>query len=110
MFHEALSACADILEYDEGALKAEVSVPCKQEHSEFRHKLHQVVILWNDDPPLIRCSIEKQLPTLEIIDKRQSCWLIGKTIAKVLHSRFTFFYYQTLQIHQRMPLKKVMLC
>ena len=109
-FCEAISTCADILAYDERALKAEVSVPCKQEHSESGHKLHPVVISWNDDPPLMRCSIEKQLPTLELIDKRQTCWLIGKIIAKVLHSRFTFFYYQTLQIHQQMPLKKVTLC
>ena len=70
----------------------------------------QSYISWDDDPPLIRCSIEKQLPTLEIIDKRQTCWLIGKIIAKVLDSRFTLFHYQTLQVHQRMPLKKVILC
>ena len=101
---EAISACSVILAYDEGALKAEVSVPSKQEHSESGYKLHPVIISWDDDPPLIRCSIEKQLPTLELIDKRQTCWLIGKIIAKVLHSRFTFFHYQTLQIHQRMPL------
>ena len=105
---EAISACADILAYDEGALKAEVTVPCKQEHIEGGYKLHPVIISWDDEPPLMRCSIEKQLPTLELIDKRQTCWLIGKII--VLHSRFTFFHYQTLQIHQRMPLKKVMLC
>ena len=75
---EAISACADILGYDEGALKAEVSVPCKQEHSESGYKLHPVLISWDHDPPLMRCSIEKQLPTLHLIDERQTCWLIGK--------------------------------
>ena len=75
---EAISACAEILAYDEGALKAEVSVPCKQEHSESGHKLHPVIISWDHDPLLIRCSIEKQLPTLELIDERQTCWLISE--------------------------------
>ena len=88
---EAISACTDILAYDEGALKAEVTVSCKQEHIQNQHKLHPAIISWNDDPPLIRCSIEKQLPTLELIDERQTCWLIGKIKAKVLHSRCTFF-------------------
>ena len=75
---EAISACSDILAYDEGALKAEVTVPCKQEHSESGYKLHPVIISWDDEPPLMRCSIEKQLPTLELIDERQTCWLIGE--------------------------------
>ena len=75
---EAISACSDILAYDEGVLKAEVSVPCKQEHSESEHKLHAVIISWDHDPLLIRCSIEKQLPTLELIDGRQTCWLISE--------------------------------
>ena len=75
---EAISACTDILAYDEGALKAEVSVPCKQEHSESGYKLHPVIISWGHDPPLMRCSIEKQLPTLQLIDERQTCWLIGE--------------------------------
>ena len=75
---EAISACADILAYDEGSLKAEVTVPCKQEHSESGHKLHPVIISWDHDPPLKRCSIEKQLPTLALIDERQTCWLIGE--------------------------------
>ena len=75
---EAISACTDILAYDEGALKAEVTVSCQQKHTDSRHKLHPVIISWDNDPPLIRCSIEKQLPTLELIDARQTCWLIGK--------------------------------
>ena len=75
---EAISACANILAYDEGALKAEVSVPCKQEHSVSGYKLHPVIISWDDDPLLMRCSIEKQLPTLALIDERQTCWLIGE--------------------------------
>ena len=78
VIREAISSCADILAYDEGALKAEVTVPCKQDHSESGYKLHPVIISWDDDPPLMRCSIEKQLPTLEIIDERQTCWLIGE--------------------------------
>ena len=75
---EAISDCAYILAYDEGSLKAEVTVPCKQKHRESRQKLHPVIISWGHDPPSIRCSIEKQLPTLELIDERQSCWLISE--------------------------------
>ena len=41
---EAISSCADILAYDEGALNAEVTIPCKQEHSDSGHKLHPVII------------------------------------------------------------------
>ena len=76
---KAISDCADILAYDEGALKAEVTVPCKQEHSNSGYKLHPVIISWDHGPPLIRCSIEKQLPTLELNDERQTCWVIGKS-------------------------------
>ena len=75
---EAISTCADILAYDEEVLKAEVTVPCKQAHREYGHKLHPVIISWDHKPPLMRCSIEKQLPTLQLIDKRQTCWLISK--------------------------------
>ena len=88
---DAVSSCADILAYDEGALKAEVTVPCKQEHSESGYKLHPVIISWDDDPPLIRCSIERKLPTLELTDERQTCWLIGKIISNVLYIKCTLF-------------------
>ena len=88
---EAISACTDILAYDEGALKAEVTVPCKQEHSESGHKLHPVIISWDHSPPLIRCSIEKQLPTLKLNDERQTCWLIGKSSRKCYLSSLDIF-------------------
>ena len=93
---EAISACADILAYDEGALKAEVTVPCKQEHIESGHNLHPVIISWDNDPPLIRCSIEKQLPTLELTDERQTCWLVSKfEILFHLHLILTFNFPNT---------------
>ena len=88
---EAISACTDILAYDEGAVKAEVTVPCKQEHIESGYNLHPVIISWDDDPPSMRCSIEKQLPTLELTDERQTCWLIGKLRSKVLYSSLLNF-------------------
>ena len=88
---EAISACTDILAYDKGAVKAEITVPCKQEHIESGYNLHPVIISWDDDPPLMRCSIEKQLPTLELTDERQTCWLIGKLRSKVLYSNLLNF-------------------
>ena len=75
---EAISTCADILAYEEGALKAEVTVSCQQEHQKTGYKLHPVLISYEDDPPSIRCSIEKNLPTLQLTNERQKCWLIGK--------------------------------
>ena len=77
---EVISACANILAFDEGALKAEVTVPCNQKHIESGYKLHPVITSCDNDPPLLRCSIEKQLPILELTDERQTCWLIGKML------------------------------
>ena len=75
---EAISTCADILAYEEGALKAKVTVSCQREHQKTGYKLHPVLISYEDDPPSIRCSIEKNLPTLQLTNERQKCWLIGK--------------------------------
>ena len=38
------------------------------------------------DPPMIRCSVEKELPTLKLTDERQNCWLIGELKNKVWYS------------------------
>ena len=75
---EAISTCADILAYDKVALKAEVSVSCQQVHLKTEYKLHPALISYEDEPPSIRCSIEKNLPTLQLTNERQKCWLIGK--------------------------------
>ena len=47
-----MSACGDILTYHEET-KLNVIVPCKQEHSESGHKLHLVIISWDNDPLLM---------------------------------------------------------
>ena len=75
---EAISTCADILAYDKVALKAEVAVFCQREHQKKGYKPHPVLISHEDDPPSIRCSIEKTLPTLQLTNERQKCWFIGK--------------------------------
>ena len=75
---EAISTCADILAYEEGALKAEVTVSCQRQHRKTGYKSHPVLISYEDDPPSIRCSIEKNLPTLQLTNEKQKCWLIGK--------------------------------
>ena len=75
---EAISTCADILAYEEGALKAEVTVSCQRVHQKTGYQLHPVLISYEDDPPSIRCSIEKNLPTLQLTNERQKCWLFGK--------------------------------
>ena len=83
---EAISTCADILAYEEGALKAEVTVSCQHEHQKTGYKLHPVLISFEDDPPSIRCSIEKNLPTLQLTNERQKCWLIGKFRKNIIMS------------------------
>ena len=74
---EAIATCADILAYEEGAIKAEVTVPCLREHKLSGHKLHPVILSMDRIPPAIRCGIEKQLPTIRLTNERQTCWLIG---------------------------------
>lgn len=76
---EAITTCAKILAYDEDTLNAEVSVPCQREHRLKGHKLHPVILSLNEDPPAVRCSIEKDLPTLVLTDIRQTCWLVGES-------------------------------
>ena len=77
---EAISTCADILTYNKDAIIAQVTLPCQRKHllSVHDNKLHPVVLSMDKDPPVIRCSIEKELHTLKLTDKRQTCWLIGK--------------------------------
>ena len=76
---KAISTCADILAYDKDAIIAQVTVPYQQKHisSVQNNKLHPVVLSMDKNPPVIRCSIEKELPTLRLTDERQTCWLIG---------------------------------
>ena len=75
---ETILTCGDILAYEEGALKAEVTVSCQRQHQKRGYKLHPALIISNeDDPPSIRCNIEKNLPTLQLTNERQRCWLIG---------------------------------
>ena len=91
---EAISTCAEILAYDKEAVIAEVTVPCQQKHLLRVHdnKLHPVVLSVNKDPPVIRCSVEKELPTLRLTDKRQTCWLIGQLKSKVWYSNLFCFF------------------
>ena len=74
---KAIATSAEILAYDEGAINAEVTVPCLREHKLGGHKLHPVILSMDKNPPAIRCSIEKQLPTILLTNERQTCWLIG---------------------------------
>ena len=75
---EAISTCADTLAYEQGALKVTITVSCQREHQKTGYKLHPVLISHKDDPPSIRCSIEKNLPTLHLTNKKQKCWFVGK--------------------------------
>lgn len=75
---QAISTCEAVLDYAKGTLNAEVTVPCQQQHQLGNHKLHPVILSLDEDPPAVRCSVEKKLPTIRLTNERQTCWLIGE--------------------------------
>ena len=91
---KAISTCAEILAYDKEAVITEITVPCQQKHLLRVHdnKLHPVVLSANKDPPVIRYSVEKELSTLRLTDKQQTCWLIGHLKSKVWYSNLLSFF------------------
>ena len=80
---EGLSASAGVLGYDEEALDVSALVHCNRKHSQSANNkvLHPITISYKTNPPAIGCSMESGLPTITVndIDERQSCWLIGKS-------------------------------
>ena len=80
MILEGLSASAAALAYNEETLEISAVTYCHQKHR--RHETertpHPINISYKRNPPEIRCSIENDLPPIELTDERQSCWLIGK--------------------------------
>ena len=79
---DALSSCADILEYDKTKLKISALVRCRQNHvivPEYNSIPHSITFSDEQNPPMIGCSVE-DLPVTELTDIRQSCWLIGKAV------------------------------
>ena len=74
---KAILTCSNILGYEKDALNADVTLPCLRKHRLKGHKLHPVILSKNNHPLAVRCSIEKELPTIKLTDPRQTCWLIG---------------------------------
>ena len=78
---EGLSASAETLGYDQKKLKISALVHCTQKcHcvATNNDRPHSITFSDEQNPPLIGCSVE-DLPVIELIDERQSCWLIGKS-------------------------------
>ena len=75
---EAISTCSSILAYDQEALNAEVTVFCEQEHTINDHKFHPAILSIENNLVNARCSIEKDLPMIELANERKTCWLIGE--------------------------------
>ena len=77
---EGLSASAAALAYNEETLEISAVTYCHQKHRrcETERTPHPINISYKRNPPEIRCSIENDLPPIELTDERQSCWLIGK--------------------------------
>ena len=83
---DALSSCADILEYDKNKLKISALVHCRQNHvivPEYNTIPHSITFSDEQNPPMVGCSVE-DLPATELTDARQSCWLIGKVAHALL--------------------------
>lgn len=77
---EGLSASAETLGYDQKKLKISALVHCTQKcHcvATNNDRPHSITFSDEQNPPLVGCSVE-DLPVIELIDERQSCWLIGK--------------------------------
>ena len=77
---EGLSASAAALAYNEETLEISAVTYCHQKHRrrETERTPHPINISYKKNPPEIRCSIEIDLPPIELTDERQSCWLLGK--------------------------------
>ena len=69
----AVYSSAEILAYD---VNINASVACVQNHVTDT-KLHPVTVS-KGSHLLIGCSVETELPPLELTNKRQHCWLLGK--------------------------------
>ena len=95
---QAISTCETVLDYAKGTLNAEVTVPCQQKHQRGNHKLHPVILSLDEDPPAVRCSVEKKLPTIQLTDERQTCWLIGECLYNDNGILSTYFFNFSLSL------------
>lgn len=100
---EALSTSAKASSYNEEKLEISATTYCHRKHrrEETDKTPHLIKISYKRSPPEIRCSIETDLPSIELLNDRQSCWLIGMYInieSKInVNNAFTFFFYQRAQ-------------
>ena len=70
----AVYSSAEILAYD---VNINASVACVHKHINDT-KLHPITVS-KGSHLLIGCSVETELPPLELTNERQSCWLLGKS-------------------------------
>ena len=80
---EAISSCAELLDYDVKAVEIEVTLPCLEKHKVDDDKIHGVVIKYNHGRYIGQCPVESEI-TFEVTEKRQLCWFKGKLSFKVL--------------------------
>ena len=85
---EGLSASAAALAYNEEELEISAVTYCHHNHRrrETKKTPHPINISYKRNPPEIRCSIETDLPSIELTDERQSCWLIGMLYYIILNN------------------------
>ena len=70
---QAISSCAELLDYDSSVLEVNTKVLCQLQH-QGSYPLHPVII--NEKKRMINCPYERSLR--ESLSASQSCWLNGK--------------------------------
>ena len=79
---QALHSSSEILAYDEEKTEFTAATYCRRKHVTRAAETtpHPITVSFRENPPEVRCSMETDLPSLELSDERQKCWLIGKCI------------------------------
>ena len=55
---EAISSCAELLDYDIKAVEIEVTLPCLEKHKVDDDKIHGVIIKYNHGRYIGQCPVE----------------------------------------------------
>ena len=76
---EAISSCAELLDYDPSVLEVDTEVLCQLRH-EGSYPLHTVII--NEKKHKINCPRETNL--CQSLSTSQSCWFNGKSYSYVI--------------------------
>ena len=77
---DALRTRSDIVAYEDDKIQFTAGMYCLRKHATHIADTtpHPITIAYHKNPPAIGCSMETDLPPLELSDERMKCWLISK--------------------------------